>query len=302
MEKLESYLEKDGRITTGQMADICGLTKRALRLYHEKGLLSPVFHDEDTGYRYYSLCQIPRADRIARLQNLGFTLSEIGELLLGMSLNNERELYARKVSEVRAEKARLSVAEQLLREHLEIEGFSEDLVVSGVSLKWKPERTFVVINLEGCGVQLASEHTEEGALAWYYTMALMREHIQKLGLPAVVCNHISTMISPENLAQRNFRVDRACVTVPQQYLPLEEDTLVIPEGFVVYATAQTFFDDSGKSSEVAGIENLLDYISAHNFAIRGSYMGIGDVDEEITGRLGGTFDRLRFEIPVALPN
>lgn len=40
--------------TIGEFSRITGLTVKALRLYHETGLLVPFTVDEDSKYRYYS--------------------------------------------------------------------------------------------------------------------------------------------------------------------------------------------------------------------------------------------------------
>jgi len=54
---------------------------KALRLYHEKGLLVPEFIDPESGYRYYGEDQLAEARVIANLKELGFSLAEIKEVL-----------------------------------------------------------------------------------------------------------------------------------------------------------------------------------------------------------------------------
>ena len=57
------------------------VTVKTLRLYEQKGLLQPNEVDEWTGYRYYSLAQMQRLSNIRTLQEMGFTLAEIKEIL-----------------------------------------------------------------------------------------------------------------------------------------------------------------------------------------------------------------------------
>lgn len=54
---------------------------KTLRYYDEMGLLKPVEVDRFTGYRYYSLDQLTRLNRILALKDLGFTLDQISRLL-----------------------------------------------------------------------------------------------------------------------------------------------------------------------------------------------------------------------------
>lgn len=54
---------------------------KALRYYDELGLLKPAQIDRFTGYRYYSMDQLPRLNRILALKDLGLSLQQIGQLL-----------------------------------------------------------------------------------------------------------------------------------------------------------------------------------------------------------------------------
>ena len=54
---------------------------RTLRLYDEMNLLKPAQIDRFTGYRYYTIEQLPRLNRILALKDLGLSLDQIGELI-----------------------------------------------------------------------------------------------------------------------------------------------------------------------------------------------------------------------------
>jgi effector-binding domain-containing protein len=53
-----------------------------LRHYDQLGLLKPMQTDPATSYRYYSADQLPRLNRILALRDLGFSLEQIGGLLI----------------------------------------------------------------------------------------------------------------------------------------------------------------------------------------------------------------------------
>ena len=65
----------------GEFSWLSQVTVRTLRYYDEVGLLSPVHIDEFTGYRYYSLDQLPRLNRILALKDLGLPLEQIARIL-----------------------------------------------------------------------------------------------------------------------------------------------------------------------------------------------------------------------------
>jgi DNA-binding transcriptional MerR regulator len=68
-------------IGPSEFGRITGLSSKAVRLYEERGLLSPSSRDLDLGYRRYTEADVARAGRIALLRRAGITLSEIGRFL-----------------------------------------------------------------------------------------------------------------------------------------------------------------------------------------------------------------------------
>ena len=68
-------------LTIGEFASLTHLSVRALRRYHEAGLLVPAQVDPDSGYRYYDAGQIPAAQVIHRLRELDLPLAEVREVL-----------------------------------------------------------------------------------------------------------------------------------------------------------------------------------------------------------------------------
>lgn len=65
----------------GDFSKLSRISIRMLRHYDEMGLLVPENVDEYTGYRYYSENQLPLANRINSLKDMGFSLAVISEIL-----------------------------------------------------------------------------------------------------------------------------------------------------------------------------------------------------------------------------
>ena len=65
-------------LTIGEFSRITHLGIKTLRRYHEAGLLEPAHVDQHTGYRYYSLDQVPTAQVIHRFRELGMPVREVG--------------------------------------------------------------------------------------------------------------------------------------------------------------------------------------------------------------------------------
>lgn len=71
----------------GQFSKFSRLSIKALRHYDELGLLVPAYIDGVSGYRYYTLAQIPEALRVEQLRSLGMPLADIQ-----VALKSPREL------------------------------------------------------------------------------------------------------------------------------------------------------------------------------------------------------------------
>jgi DNA-binding transcriptional MerR regulator/effector-binding domain-containing protein len=113
-------------IPSGRFAQLTRLTRKALRVYSDQGLLRPVYTDPDSGYHYYSLSQLEEARRVAKLRKLGMPLSMIHTTLrLWQSpvVRRELEQYRQELESQRAAiEDALVELEQLLK--LERPGFT----------------------------------------------------------------------------------------------------------------------------------------------------------------------------------
>lgn len=106
---------------------------KTLRYYDDIGLFSPAQVDKFTGYRYYSVNQLPRLNRILALKELGLSLEQIGDMLdkaltpeqiRGMLMLKQAELQ----QQIQLEQMRLSYVESKLKQ-IEQEGLMTDYEV-----------------------------------------------------------------------------------------------------------------------------------------------------------------------------
>ncbi|WP_374457242.1 MerR family transcriptional regulator [Nocardioides sp.] len=107
-------------LTIGEFARFAGVSVRRLRHYDALGLLPPASVDPVTGYRHYTAGQFRRLHRLLALQDLGFTLEQMGPVLDAQVGAHEMRamLLARRaeVSDaIAADRARLGRIEARLR-------------------------------------------------------------------------------------------------------------------------------------------------------------------------------------------
>lgn len=100
-------------VRIGDLARATGKTQRALRLYEELGLLVPETRTAG-GFRTYGADALERVRWIGKLQELGFTLQQIQQVVQvttgaapKAAMEQVRRLYADKQAEVATQLARL---------------------------------------------------------------------------------------------------------------------------------------------------------------------------------------------------
>lgn len=70
-----------------EFATLCGTTEKTIRYYDRIGLLEARYTDPENGYRYYSDEQKHNYTVIRLFQEMGFTLEEIKNELIGWMRN-----------------------------------------------------------------------------------------------------------------------------------------------------------------------------------------------------------------------
>lgn len=140
-------------LAIGEFSGMTHLSVRTLRRYHEAGLLEPDVVDASTGYRYYTVDQVPTAQVIHRLRQLDVPLSDVRRILQSPDPDRRAALVAEHLGRLEAELARTRTAVGALRRLL-----APEPAPLRVELRAEPEVTVA-------GVE---DDVDEGDVeAWY---------------------------------------------------------------------------------------------------------------------------------------
>lgn len=74
----------DNLFQIGEITKILGVTRKALLVYEDMGLLVPAVKDEDSGFRYYTADNMTQICSIRSLQALGLSLKEVAQYYYDM--------------------------------------------------------------------------------------------------------------------------------------------------------------------------------------------------------------------------
>jgi DNA-binding transcriptional MerR regulator len=165
----------------GDFSRLCRVPVSALRYYADIGLLEPIYIDSATNYRYYSLDQLPRLNRILALKDLGLALDQISQLLdEAVSFEEMRGMLRLRQAEIEQEltggNARLQRVVSRLRQ-IEHEGQmpAQEVVLKAI----EPQRIIGIREIIPTGDHIAS-------LLGNSFGALMRSGIQPIAPPFTI--------------------------------------------------------------------------------------------------------------------
>ena len=163
----------------GEFSKLSRISIRLLRQYDDSGLLIPEVTDPFTGYRYYSEYQLPTANRITALKDMGFTQNAISEVLYCYNDPASLERCLRlKLAEALAALEEAERRLRLLDTALERLRKDETKMKYDVTVKTVPERTVASVR------QIIPSYDREGDLWGIYCQETARMNIRD-GDPAL---------------------------------------------------------------------------------------------------------------------
>lgn len=113
---------KEKYYSIGDTSSLCRIPVKTLRYYDKINVLVPSLRKENSHYRYYSKEQLRAVFIIKRLRFLGFSLSEIKEILRENKLDYMEDILEIRLNRLQAE------MEELKRKHNEAEIFLRNIL------------------------------------------------------------------------------------------------------------------------------------------------------------------------------
>lgn len=247
-------------IKIGDFARLAQVSIVTLRHYDEIGLLKPASVDRFTGYRYYSVSQLPRLNRILALKDLGFSLEQIELVLNGLTLNQLHGLlklrHAEAEQQVAQEQARLARIAARLRQIESEEHMSDYDVV----LKIVPS---ALIAAQRVTIPTNDQVPAYLGPAFGAVYSHIRQHGAKDTGPCLAIWHQAAEVLANEVADAAVTIDRAIPAVASVQV------YELPQQQVAAAVHHGAFD-----SFVAVHAAILTWIEANGYRIAGPYREI----------------------------
>ncbi len=130
----------------GDFSRLTRISVRMLRHYSKMGLLQPAWVDSETGYRYYIEEQLPLANQIQALKDMGFSLACVCEILKEYKDKQSLEQFLSIQILLKKEEMK-KIQQQLLKLESSLEQLHRASIFSPcqIAIQKIPERTVVYV-------------------------------------------------------------------------------------------------------------------------------------------------------------
>ncbi|PHV69690.1 transcriptional regulator [Sporanaerobium hydrogeniformans] len=135
-------MDKRFYLTTGEFAQIAGVTKHTLFHYDQIGLFSPEIVLENN-YRYYSIQQFEVLEVILLLKELKMPLKEIKKYLDHKNVNTLLEIFEKQEKEITNKLERLKRTERWINQKKEQLAYAQGIEPNVIAIKWLPKRYYL---------------------------------------------------------------------------------------------------------------------------------------------------------------
>lgn len=188
----------EGYLTIGEISKFTGVPISTLRYYDSEGIISPIYKDTKSNYRYYSEMQIPVLRIIYYLKRLGFSNDSIKSHLKTLNYSHTLDLISQLIFDTKEE------IKKLQKLHKELVKNSEQ-IKNLISIEEKINSFFIEESekIKAIYVTIAKSNDEEKFIRdAFKKLSLYTLNTEKELLPIGIC---ALTIPQENIENKSYR-------------------------------------------------------------------------------------------------
>lgn len=250
----------DSLIPIGTMAKLNHTTIATLRLYDQMNLLKPIYIDDASKYRYYSINQNARLDMIAYMKELDMSLQEIKKVLESKDIALIESILARKNEQIHQQINDLKLKHDAIERSIKTIEHYRKAPTSGICNLQYIDRRYIFKDKCLNNFYLGNINDYEKSLT------LLRNKLVENGFSYIHTYNVGTSIKKEDYENFNFVADNIFIFVQSQSFKNRNDIDIIESGMYACIYAENYDD------EIEYAKRLFEYCKANNYQICGDYI------------------------------
>ena len=273
------------KMTIGQMAKLNHISEQALRLYDREGLLSPLYRDENNGYRYYDIRQSAQLDTIQYMKALGMPLKEIKTHMKKWDMGRVKQLLRENRDAIDERVRELNLQKRAIERALDSYERYESAPPDGaIVLEYIPKRQMYV-------TRTAVNFYDYDIAEYEKILRNLKEDMAAHDISRFYFANAGTILRRENFMKRRLYSTEVFVFVDREYV--EEDLItVIPASPYLCIYCDQF------EKEKEYIDRLLAAIEDKHYTVTGDYICEVIVEMPFDFKERGMF--LRLQVPIRM--
>lgn len=273
------------KMTIGQMAKLNHISEQTLRLYDREGLLSPLYRDENNGYRYYDIRQSAQLDTIQYMKALGMPLKEINAHMKKWDMGRVKQLLRENRDAIDKRIHDLNLQKRAIERTLDSYERYETAPPDGaIVLEYIPKRQMYVT---GTSVNFYDYDIAE----YEKILRNLKEDMASHDISPYYFANAGTILRRENFMKRYLYSTEVFVFVDREYV--DEDLItVIPASSYLCIYCDRF------EKEKEYIDRLLATIEEKHYTVMGDYICEVIVEMPLDFKERGMF--LRLQVPIRM--
>ena len=249
----------DKLIKIGDFSKLNHVSIPTLRLYDELGILKPIFVDEKTNYRYYSINQNARLDMIQYMKELNMSLNEIKDILNSNDLKLIESTLIKKKRQVKEQINSLNLSLNAITKTIDsIERFRKSPKKGMITIEYIPHRKIYSIKTN-------INFYEYDISVYEHVLNDLKTNLINNHLPQVYYCNVGSNIKKDDYINNNYKSSEVFIFVDDIF-PNSENIKVLESGMYACIYLDNF------DEEVEYGKKLLTYCKENNYQINGDYI------------------------------
>ncbi len=253
---------RDKMLRSGEFARMAGVTKKALQVYMDKGILIPDAVDMSNGYRYYAKERSAQIEEILKMREVGLSLDDIKDVLDRKDPLLYLDILHKRLDQVDATIAQLEQDRAILRARIENQTmFLNPPALHHCFVEYQPRRAYVRFPIDS---YLAAKDAGTG---WYDALESVRDAFRRRGVSVKYFKNVGAIFDMDELKRGRIIYSHAAIW-PED-VSVFDDVEYLEAGYYASMYDQRYMSDGQAISKA--VQTLMDFVNASDYAVCGDY-------------------------------
>ena len=250
-------------LKSGTFAQHANVTKKALQVYMEKGLLIPDYVDVENGYRFFSAEKVAQVDEIVKMRQIGFSLDEIKQIFDDQDALEYLNSLNERLRDVDAQIAEAKQRRDVILSFIDNQStFLNPPSLRHCFVEYLPERPCVRYPVEPYDART------DGGASWLGVLDMVKQEFASRGVPLMHFTNVGAVFDMDLLREGKLVYTHAIILLKDSApFPNVE---YLPAGYYATMYDQRYMSDGNAISTAA--QTILDFIERNGYETRGEYI------------------------------